>query len=222
MKSVGKSCVWKVKDKQFYYLITVAPTKMAVVPTELLALVQDFKHFTKSQKTLREENFSQRLSIEPIVQIETDLEDDIRSDLHRIDLELQQKNRTVHLIKSNTGSLLKDAELAQSLLKIETPFSPSPFTNNENQINNPSARNYFLAMIDRFEQQMESYSKSIKDLELHLDKLNKSYTPEELIVMMRKQHETLIALASEVYLVHKEINNLKKQNKKESEGLHKL
>lgn len=196
---------------------------MAMVPAELLNLVQEFKNFVKSQKALREENFSQRFSIAPIVQIETDLEEDIRSNLHRIDLELQQKNRTVESIKSNTGSLLKDAELAHRLLKTEVPFSLSPFTINENQINNPSARKYFLNMIEKFEQQMESYSKSIKDLELHLNNLNKSYTPEELIIMMKKQHETLIALASEVYLAHEEINNLKKQNNKsESEELHKF
>ena len=190
---------------------------MAMVPAELLNLVQEFKEFVKSQKALREENFSQRFSIAPIVQIETDLEENIRSNLHRIDLELQQKNRTVESIKNNTNSLLKDAELAHRLLKTEIPFSLSTFTINENQINNPSARKYFLNVIERFEQQMDSYSKNIKDLELHLNNLNKTYTPEEMIVMMKKQHETLIALASEVYLVHEEINNLKKQQSDKNE-----
>lgn len=195
-----------------------------MVPPELLNLVQNFKDFVKSQKALREENFSQRFSITPIVQVETDLEENIRSNVHRIDLELQQKNKIVESIKTNTTALMKDAELAHRLLKTEIPFNLNTFTISENQINNPSARKYFLNTIEKFEEQMETYSRNIKDLELHLNNLNKSYTPEELIVMMKKQHETLIALASEVYLVHEEINNLKKQNagKGDNEELNKF
>jgi cell division protein FtsB len=189
---------------------------MSLIPPELLSLVTEFKNFVSQQKTVREEN-CQRFSVTPIVEVEKHLEHGVLNSLHKIELDLHSKGKLVESLRGNTEVLLKDAELVNRLLKTDYGFNPTFVgATTENQLANPSAKKYFSRQIEAFEGQMQAYSRRIKELEQQLNNLNKTCTPEELILTMKKQHEALIALAAEVYMVHEEIAKLKKHDEKAS------
>lgn len=189
---------------------------MSLIPPELLSLVTDFKTFVSQQKTIREEN-CQRFSVTSIVEVEKHLEHGITNALHKIELDLHTKGKMVESLRANTEVLLKDADLANRLMKTDQGFNPTFVgASTENQLSNPSAKQYFARVIEGFESQMQAYQLRIKELEQQLNNLNKQCTAEELILTMKKQHEALIALAAEVYMVHEEIAKFKKHDEKAS------
>ncbi|RWS07845.1 Synaptonemal complex protein 1 (SCP-1)-like protein [Dinothrombium tinctorium] len=169
------------------------------VPQEIVALFDEFKRFVKQQKMIKEENSEQRFNVEPILTVD----ENIKHSLHRIEVDLQNNGKQVELLKKETSKLLNYGEIAYRLVKAEIP-------------SNVYVNKYFLSLIEEFETQMNTYSKQIKMLENHLKNMNKPYSCEELFGILRKQHETLIALAENVYLIHEQVNSLKQKGEKES------
>lgn len=170
------------------------------VPDEILNLLENLKKFIKEQKAIREDNCCQRFSIEPLVQIETEMDDTIRSGLHKVEVEMQRSRKMVDSLKEETRNLLNDAEMAYRLVKSGAASIRRAMSNAvESHQSIPSVDKYFQNMISNFEEKMRIYSEQIKDLEAHLDNLNKPHNPEELFLIMKKQHEILIGLASQVY-----------------------
>ncbi len=179
------------------------------VPPEIIPLVESFKQFVKEQKMIREENSQQRFSIQPILEVGSELEDNLKVNLHKIEIEIQRNSKSIDALKRDTNKLLSNAEMAYRISRVDLPQTPSSYTIAQNKYINASTHQYFMEMIDNFETQMNNYSKQIKELQIHIDYMNRPYSSEELFQIMRKQHETLISLAAKVYAIHEEINQLK-------------
>jgi len=178
-----------------------------VIPDELHNLVENLKKFVKEQKEIREENCCQRFSIEPILQVETELDENIKNELNKIDIELQRNSKVIDSLKKETNQLLIDAEMAYRLVKSAPPTQSDLYNNLTDHSRNPMVSKYFESMIQKFEEKMEIYSQQIKDLENHLNNINKPYNADELFLIMKKQHETLIAFASELYSIQDHLNS---------------
>ncbi|XP_054164608.1 uncharacterized protein LOC128962267 [Oppia nitens] len=182
---------------------------VSYIPPEMMPLVEALKNFVKEQKLIREENSQQRFSIQPILEVGSQIEDNLRLLLNKIEVDIQRNSKTMDSLKKDTNKLLSSAEMAYRISRVDVLQTPSSYTIAQNKYINASTNQYFLETINNFEQQMNTYSKQIQELRTHIDNMNKPYTSEELFQIMRKQHETLISLAAKVYAIHEEINELK-------------
>lgn len=185
------------------------------LPPEIAHLVDSFKQFVKEQKLIKDENSQQRFSIQPILEVETELEENLKINLHKLELDLQRNAKSIESLKKDTTKLLSNAEMAYRITRIDPPSSSNQtYAIAQNQYINASTHQYFLETVIQFQTQMERYSKQIDELKLHLENMNKPYGTEELFQAMKKQHETLVSLASSVYAFHDHVSKLKQQNNK--------
>lgn len=184
----------------------------ANLPSELLPLVDSFKKFVKDQKQIKDENSQPRFSVQPILEVGSELDDSLRLNLQKLDVVLQKNSKAIESLKKETTSLVSDAETAYRAIKSDGLSAPSSFAIGQHQYTAPASHKYFSALLKEFEEQMELYSKQIKELEFHLENINKPYMAQELVVIIRKQHETLVALAAEIYAVHEQIGKLENSN----------
>ena len=190
--------------------------KESPIPPEMLPLVEALKQFVKEQKVIREENSQQRFSIQPILDVGSQIEDSLRLDLHKIEVDIQRNSKAIDALKKDTNKLLSSAEMAYRISRLDLMQTPSSYTIAQNKYINASTNQYFVEMVDNFELQMNNYSKQIQDLRTHIENMNKPYSSEELLQIMRKQHETLISLAAKVYAIHEDINQAKLTLKNQS------
>ncbi|XP_053201667.1 uncharacterized protein LOC128386634 [Panonychus citri] len=176
------------------------------VPDELMAYVDNLRRFIKDQKMIREENCCQRFTIEPIVQIETEMDENIKAILPKLEIEIQRCSKTVDSLKKEARELLHDAEMSYRLSKSGVAFR-TIYSSPENlQFNSPFVDKYFQAKIEKFEERVKVYQDQIKDLQTLLNTYNKSHTPEELFAIIRRQHEILVGLSSQVYAIQDSVS----------------
>jgi len=192
------------------------------IPPEMVPLVEALKQFVKQQKAIREENSQQRFSIQPILEVGAQIEDNLRVLLHKIEVDIQRNSKAMDGLKRDTNKLLSSAEMAYRISRVDVLQTPSSYTDAQNKYINASTHQYFIDTIDNFSLQMNVYSKQIQELRTHIDNMNKPYSSEELFQIMRKQHETLISLAAKVYAIHEDINQLKLKLKNQSNYSSKL
>ena len=176
------------------------------LPAELSAIVESFKNSLKEQKTIRDENNQPRYSTQPIIDISNELEETLQVKLSKLDVVLRKNKKTIDVLKKQTSALVSDAEAANRSVKsqgldvtgTQYPFTPSRYAPSSTHV-------YFSKLVDQYEEQMSMYSKQIRELARHLDNLNKTIEPAELVTVVRRQHEALITLASEIYAVHEHV-----------------
>lgn len=176
------------------------------LPPELVAIVESFKNSLKEQKTIRDENNQPRFAMQSIVEISNELEDNLRVKLAKLDVVLRKNKKTIEVLKKETSNLVSDAETANRSVKaqgLDSTSSPYPFT--PSRYVPSSNQRYFTKLVDQYEKQMSLYSKQIDELSRHLENMNKVVSPSELLTVVRRQHEALIALAAEIYAVHEHI-----------------
>ena len=186
------------------------------IPPEMTPLVEALKAFVKEQKVIREENSQQRFSIQPILEVGSEIEDSLRLVLHKIEVDIQRNSKAIDALKRDTNKLLSSAEMAYRISRVDFPQTPSSYSIAQNKYINASTHQYFIESIDNFETQINNYSKQIQDLRTHIENMNKPYSSEELLQIMRKQHQTLISLAAKVYAIHEEVNQFKLNLKNQS------
>ena len=178
------------------------------LPPDLNTLVESFKIFIKDQKLIRDENSQPRFSFQPIVDIDTELDEVLRVQLERLQVILQKNKKLVDLLKQETSSLVSDAETAHRALKSERislmsyPLGPDKYVTASTTIE------YFNKLVDTFEERMSTYSRQIKELELHLDYLHKPTQTQDLLIVAKKHHEALVALAADIYGLHETVSKL--------------
>lgn len=184
------------------------------LPPELSAVVEAFKTSLKQQKTIRDENNQQRFSMQPIVDISNELEENLHVKLAKLDVTLRKNKKTIEVLKKETSSLVSDAEAANRSVKShgfdsnvsQYPFTPSRFSSSPVHV-------YFTKLVDHYEEQMATYSAQIKELTRHLDNMNKAIEPAELLNVIRRQHEALITLAAEIYAIHEHVGRYSEDNR---------
>lgn len=180
--------------------------KDQVVPPEIREIVQNLKTFIKDQKTIRDENAQEKYSLQSIVNISTEIDEQMKVHLSRLDVQLQKNGKIVEKLKEETQQLFVDGENASRAVKQDNSQDYGSFILGQNRyIATPATHAYFTRLVKEFEETMLSYTKQIKELEAHLDNMDKAVNPQELILVVRKQHDSLIALAAEIYAVRDEI-----------------
>lgn len=176
------------------------------LPPEINGLVESFKNFIKEQKMIRDENSQPRFSVKPIVEINSELDDVLRIQLERLQVVLQRNKKTAESLKQETSCLVSDAETAHRALKSEGISSMSYPLGPDKYVSASTTLEYFGKMVDQFEEMMKTYSRQIKELEIHLDYLHKPTHTHDLLIVVKKQHEALIALAAEIYSLHETVS----------------
>ncbi|KAI1297173.1 Nucleoporin p58/p45 [Halotydeus destructor] len=180
-------------------------SKENLIPMEWMTLVESFKKFVREQKTIRDENTQPRFAVEPIEEINAELDGNLKVNLQKLDVVLKKNSKSVEVLKKDTITLISDAEKVYRTVRSDG-WSASGGFNVPNSQYLSTNHKYFATLIGEFETQMELYAKQIKDLEVYLENMNKPYVPQELLTVIRRQHEVLVSLAAEVYAVHEEIN----------------
>ena len=178
------------------------------LPPELNTLVESFKTFIKDQKIIRDENVQPRFSFQPIVEINTELDEVLRVQLESLQVILQKNKKTVDSLKQETSSLVSDAETAHRALKSEGISSMSYPLGPDKYVTASTTLEYFNKLVDTFEERMKTYSRQIRELEVHLDYLHKPTQTQDLLIVVKKQHEALVALAAEIYRLHETVSKI--------------
>ena len=185
------------------------PKDSQILPPEILSIVDSLKTFIAAQKSLSDKNSLPKYSVQPILDISSELDENLKTALQRLDVTLEKNKTAVELLKKETNLMVSDAENAFRSIKslgISATSSSYPFVQSPASPARTSA--YFDRLVNQFEHQMDIYSRQIKELEVHLANMNKPPLPHEVILIVKKQHETLVALASEIYALHEHISSL--------------
>lgn len=201
---------------------TKSPKDSMTLHPDLVTLVESFKNYVKEQKMIHDENCQSRFSVEPILDISSELDDNFKLSLQKLDVVLQKNSKNVDNLKKDTSTLVADAETAYRAIKSfdsglmrsgvtgSSSAAPYPFSQSSHHHSSIPAgiHSYFSRLLENFNSQMDVYSKQIKLLQDHMENINKPLEPQEMMVIVRRQHETLIALAAEIYAVHEQIEKL--------------
>lgn len=188
------------------------------LPPELKTIVEEFKNFLKDIKNTRDENTLPKYSIQPIVDISNELDDNLRIQLEKLDVVLRKNQKSLEALKRETSKIFEDGENAVRGLKqdsivsgTQAPYLSTSLTNQTGRfLPSSSTSAYFSHLVSEFEETMTIYSNQIRELENHLDNITKINTinGNDIISIVKRQHEALIALAAEVYALHEQVCRL--------------
>lgn len=194
------------------------PKDSQILPPEISSIVDSLKSFTAAQKSLCDKNSLPKYSVQPILDISSELDEHFKTALQRLDVTVERNKTAVESLKKETNVMVSDGENALRCIKSlgisssssSYPFSSSypsyPFVQSPASPARTSA--YFDRLVDHFEQQMDLYSRQMKELEAHVANMNTPHSPHEVILIVKKQHETLVALASQIYALHEHVSSL--------------
>lgn len=186
----------------------------ALVPPELIPLIENMKKFLAKQKQIRDENAHEHFYLQPILEIGTTIEDVLKIGLNKLDIQIQKNSKGIELLKKDTSKLLTNGELVYRISRIDLPLSNTAEVIAQNNFINSKTHQYFLEVVDNCKTLMSQYSEQIQTLKSHCATSNdQSISQDEINQIIRKQHENFVALASKVYLIHEYANKLRSQAK---------
>ncbi|OTF80518.1 Synaptonemal complex protein 1 (SCP-1)-like protein, partial [Euroglyphus maynei] len=182
-----------------------------MVPPEIIPLVENMKKFLEKQKQIRDENAHEHFYLHPILEIGTTIEDILKVQMNKIDIQLQKNAKAIEFLKKDTNKLLSNGELVYRISRLDLPLSNSAEVIAQNNFINAKTHQYFMEVVDNCKKQMAEYSEQIQTLKSHCASTNdrQQYTTDEINQIIRKQHDNFVALASKVYLIHEYANKLR-------------
>ncbi|CAN7940902.1 unnamed protein product [Ixodes pacificus] len=168
--------------------------KEACLPNEISQTVDAFKKYVTEQKEIREE--ISRVSSRTIAKVQEET-GALRQLLSAVESGVQRNGVSVERLKRETSEDLKHAEIAHHTK--ETPVAL--------QYENTAPTLYFQKLVTSFGQQMKLYKQQIEELEQHFASLSSTsvLTPEDLITMVNKLHQTFTFLAAQLYSLHEAV-----------------
>uniref|UniRef100_T1IU06 Nucleoporin p58/p45 n=1 Tax=Strigamia maritima TaxID=126957 RepID=T1IU06_STRMM len=174
--------------------------KEVTVPSEVLTTVEIVKKYVKDQKNIREE--ISRISSKPLYNVQKETES-LKHLLSVVSNGIQRNAAIVEKLKHETAQELKNAEIAQRTR--ETPPGL--------QYENTAPTEYFQNLVAVFENRMQLYRQKIEQMERHLTGLSQcaALTPQELTLAMKRIHETFVALAAQLQIIHEAVKTQKEQ-----------
>jgi len=199
------------------------------LPPELKTIVEEFKNFLKDIKNTRDENMLPKYSIQPIVDISNELDDNLKIQLEKLDVVLRKNQKSLEALKRETSKIFEDGENAVRGLKqdsivsgTQAPYLSTSLTSQTGRfLPSSSTSAYFSHLVSEFEETMTIYSNQIRELENHLENITKINTinGNDIISIVKRQHEALIALAAEVYALHEQVCRLAEDERAYPRGL---
>ncbi|XP_018421884.1 PREDICTED: nucleoporin p58/p45 isoform X3 [Nanorana parkeri] len=170
------------------------------LPQVICQDVDNFQRFVKEQKHVQEE--ISRMSSKAMMKVEEDIKA-LKQLLSLASSGLQRNTLAIDKLKIETAQELKNAEIA-----LRTQKTP-PGLQHENTV--PS--DYFRALVEQFEVQLQQYRQQIEELENHLATQANSLhlTPQDLSSAMQKLYQTFVALAAQLQSIHENVKMLKEK-----------
>ncbi|XP_046359771.2 nucleoporin p58/p45-like isoform X2 [Haliotis rufescens] len=172
--------------------------KETQMPAMLVETVTVFQKYVKEEKTVRED--IARMSTKPMLKVQEDVAA-LKQLLSVVSNGLQRNACAVDKLKKEMAHELKNAEMAQRTKDIPPGL----------QYENTAPTIYFQQLVEEFEGRMITYRQQIETLENHLAALHQPtrHSPAELIALMKKLHETFIALAAQLHQVNEAVKTQK-------------
>ncbi|XP_067664068.1 nucleoporin p58/p45-like isoform X2 [Haliotis asinina] len=172
--------------------------KETQMPAMLVETVTAFQKYVKDEKTVRED--IARMSTKPMLKVQEDVAA-LKQLLSVVSNGLQRNACAVDKLKKEMAHELKNAEMAQRTKDIPPGL----------QYENTAPTIYFQQLVEEFEGRMITYRQQIETLENHLAALHQPtrHSPAELIALMKKLHETFIALAAQLHQVNEAVKTQK-------------
>ncbi|XP_077154431.1 nucleoporin p58/p45 isoform X2 [Ranitomeya variabilis] len=162
--------------------------------------VETFQKFVKEQKQVQEE--ISRMSNKAMTKVENEIKA-LKQLLSVASSGLPRNTLAIDKLKIETAEELKNAEIA-----LRTQKTPPGL-----QHENTAPADYFRALVEQFEVQLQQYRQQIEELENHLaTQANSSHlTPQDLSMAMQKLYQTFVALAAQLQIIHENVKMLKEQ-----------
>lgn len=172
--------------------------KESQLPPEIYGTVDEFQKYTKSEKNVQDD--LARSTSKPLYKVQEDVVA-LRQLLSVVSNGLQRNAVVVEKLKHEMTQELKNAEMSMRTKDIPPGL----------QYDNTAPAEYFHRLVEDFENQMLSYRQQIETLEEHLASTHQpnKLTPDDLILLLRKLHETFIALAAQLHQVHEAVKTQK-------------
>ncbi|VDI51204.1 nucleoporin p58/p45 [Mytilus galloprovincialis] len=172
--------------------------KASQLPPEIYGTVDEFQKYTKSEKNVQDD--LARSTSKPLYKVQEDVVA-LRQLLSVVSNGIQRNALVVEKLKHEMTQELKNAEMSMRTKDIPPGL----------QYDNTAPAEYFHRLVEDFENQMLSYRQQIETLEEHLASTHQpnKLTPDDLILLLRKLHETFIALAAQLHQVHEAVKTQK-------------
>ncbi|XP_039294621.1 nucleoporin p58/p45 [Nilaparvata lugens] len=175
--------------------------KVNQVPNDIIQSIEGFKSFVKSQKNLSCE--VARASAKPLAKV-TENTNGLEKLLASLSSDLQKNSILVNKLKDDTSKVFAQCEMAQ-----RTHDTPAGLQNE-----NVAPLEFFLNLVASFEHSAQVLRQQIDNTEKHVNTLNQPamLTSQELLTALRRLHESFVALAGRLQLVHQMVTAEKQRH----------
>lgn len=169
-------------------------------PQELMQTIEKFKAFVKAQKVLSSD--IAKGSARPLNRCAEDTVS-LMELLTTLAGSVQRDRAIADKLKQDTAKALQNAEIAQ-----RTHDTPPGL-----QYENNAPLLFFMELADTFEHDLMLFRSQIETTEKHIQSMMapKTLTSQELTMGMSKLHESLVAVAGKLQVVHSKVQQQKEQ-----------
>ncbi|XP_075234713.1 nuclear pore complex protein Nup58 [Lycorma delicatula] len=171
------------------------------VPNDIIQCIENFKTFVKNQKNLSCE--VARASVKPMAKVTEDTQA-LQQLLSSLASNVQKNNFLAERLKAETSKSFAQCEMSQ-----RTHDTPAGLQND-----NTAPLEFFMNLVAKFEHNVQVLRQEIDNTEKHVNTLSQPSTlaPQELSLALKRLHESFVALAGRLQVVHQTVVSQKERH----------